>query len=108
MKIVRYNGSGDWSALYIDGELVVFGDHYLSDEKISELLGVEEINSNDFMGGGNNSSDVLTSLEDIEAYQRKKDFLLEEEESTRTSLLVEAEKLEQEAQRLREKANEKN
>lgn len=47
-KYVRYSGGGDWSALYIDGKLELANDHYLIDDRISQILGVTEISSDDF------------------------------------------------------------
>ncbi len=50
--LVLYVGSGEWSALYADGELVQCGDHYLADEKIREYAGVTVHDSNAFLLGG--------------------------------------------------------
>lgn len=79
-KYVRYSGSDDWSALYIDGKLDRVGDHYLIDERISQLLGVEDISSDDFLRGGNQREDVAESLLDIEQFDSaRKQELVDEE-----------------------------
>lgn len=40
-SFVRFSGSEDWSALYVDGRLDKVGDHYLVDERIADFLNVE-------------------------------------------------------------------
>jgi len=51
-KLELHIGSGEWSALYVDGKLDVIGDHYLADEHIRELCGVTVVESDDFLRGG--------------------------------------------------------
>jgi hypothetical protein len=68
MELVRYTGSGDWSALYVDGLLDRVGDHCLVDDRISELAHVTVINSNDFLLGGYSSSDVAKTLTAAQVY----------------------------------------
>ena len=68
MKLVRYTGSEDWSALYRDGILDRVGDHYLIDERIQQLCKVEEIHSDDFMRGGNYSHDVAQTLDGLKLW----------------------------------------
>ena len=85
MKLVRYTGSDEWSALYIDGKLDKVGDHYLIDERIQELVGVEVFDSNDFLLGGDSLSDVAETLEEIQKYTdeqnvRKESIAIIEEE----------------------------
>lgn len=67
-KLVLYRGDGEWSALYADGRLVQSGDHYLSDEKIYELAGVEVRHSEDFLRGGSHYEDVAPTVAAAEAY----------------------------------------
>jgi len=68
-----YQGSSDWSALYVKGKLVRVGDHYLIDEKIYELLGIETVDSDDFMRGGEQESDVAQTLEELNAFSLSRD-----------------------------------
>ncbi len=70
-NFVRFSGSGEWAALYVDGRLKEVGDRYRSDDLIADYLGVEEVDSDDFMLGGNDYDDVAKSLDEIKAYQAK-------------------------------------
>jgi hypothetical protein len=99
-KYVRYNEE-EWSALYIDGKLSVVGDSYLSDEKIAELLGVEERDDDAFMQGGKNYSDVANTLAEVEAYAASRDAKLREA----AALRARAEELEAEAKLLTAEAD---
>jgi hypothetical protein len=103
MKLVRYTGESDWSALYVDGKLHKVGDHYLIDEAIQVLVGVEEHQSEDFMKGGNDYSDVAKTLDELNAWVAKRDSNAadasrEEKLAKAAELIAEAEKLRQEAQ----------
>jgi hypothetical protein len=42
-------GSDEWSALYVDGELVRHGDHYLIDEQLRVLFDVITVTTNAFV-----------------------------------------------------------
>jgi len=68
MKLVRYTGPNDWSALYVDGELETVGDHYMVDERIALLCGVEVRDGDEFMLGGNSKAGVAHSLAEIEDF----------------------------------------
>lgn len=93
--LVIYQGSGEWSALYNGGELVIVGDHYLIEEKVQELLGIEVRQSDDFMRGGNHREDVAPTLPDLYAYGNE-----------RRKLNDEAATLEERAEELKVKAAE--
>jgi hypothetical protein len=59
----RYTGE-EWSALYDDnGNLVAYGDHYIVDDKIAQLFGVIDIQSDDFFTPS--GVDVYESLSEI-------------------------------------------
>ena len=96
MKIVRYSGSDDWSALYIDGKLDRVGDHYMIDERISEIVGVETIYSDDFLRGGDSRDDVAETTEQITEYGDLK----AERENRASELRMQARRLLEEAERL--------
>ena len=68
MDLVRYTGSDDWSALYVDGKLDRIGDHYLIDERISELTGVTDYSSDDFLQGGDDRDSAAQTLEELNAW----------------------------------------
>lgn len=70
---VVYQGGDDWSALYRDGELVIAGDHYLIDERIRQFLGVQTIESDEFLRGGNSREDVAPDLIAIDDWKFKSD-----------------------------------
>jgi len=70
MKLTMYQGSEDWSALYVDGKLNYVGDHYNVEERIHELVGVEIIQSDGFLLGGNYREDAAKTVEEVEAFDR--------------------------------------
>ena len=67
-QYVIYRGSGDWSALYIDGKLERVGDHYLIDEKLQELFGVQTVSSDDFMRGQDEAAFVAQTIDEVVTY----------------------------------------
>jgi hypothetical protein len=73
-ELVVYSGSGEWSALYIDGKLDRVGDHYLIDERIRELYSVVTIHSDDFMRGGDQRSGVAIDLAEIRQYRQQREM----------------------------------
>lgn len=66
-RYVRYRVGEEWSALYIDGLLDRVGDTYLSDERIAELLGVEERESPFLASNDITRDDVPKTVEGVEA-----------------------------------------
>lgn len=87
-SIVRYQGSGEWSALYIDGTLDRIGDHYRIDERIAELLGVELRDgneANDFLRGGDGITrhggpSPAQTLAEAEAYGEEREQAIRDAE----------------------------
>lgn len=71
VDLTIYAGSEDWSALYLNGELKVIGDHYLVDEAIKNLIGANVIDSDSFLRGGNDRESAAKSIAEISAYERK-------------------------------------
>lgn len=71
MKLVRYAGDADYSALYVDGALDVFDKHEVVDARIAELVTVDTYNSNYFLLGGT-KEDVAGTLAEIEQYATAK------------------------------------
>lgn len=71
-KYVVYQGSDDWSALYVDGKLHRVSDHYLIDEELRSLFGVETVQSDAFLLGDPHASRsaVAPTLEAIEAFEQ--------------------------------------
>jgi len=98
-EVVVYEGSQEWSALFVNGERRQIGDHYLTDEAIRELFGVKTIQSDDFLLGGDGSGRDGTppparTLAEVEAYTAE-----------RTAREVRAGELRAEAARLVAEAN---
>jgi hypothetical protein len=92
-EYVRYY-SGEWSGLYIDGNLDVYGDNYHVDERISELLGVKDIYERDFLLGTNRTP--ARTVDQIDAFFSKKDKesnLADQLEQIAERLLVKAKDL---------------
>lgn len=88
MDLVRYSGSDDWSALYIDGKLDMVGDHYLIDERISSLMKVTVIDSDSFMLGRNFEYEVARTLNEIEKFDK-----VEKAKAAQKQLLLDQAKL---------------
>jgi hypothetical protein len=72
-SVTLYVGSGEWSALYVNGVLETVGDHYLADERIRKIFGVAVVDSDDFLRGGNGRTDVARTVQDIAAYAMARD-----------------------------------
>lgn len=72
MKLVRYAGDADYSALYLDGVLDTFDTHEVVDQRIAELVNVETYNSNYFLLGGVSKEDVAATTAEIDQYAADK------------------------------------
>lgn len=97
-KLTIIRGSGDWSALYVDGKLDRVGDHYWVDERAFDLAGVEEIQSDDFLQGGDSRDSTARTLEEMSLYGEARAGKLRTAEQLRlqaAELLKEAQELEQ-------------
>lgn len=92
--VVRYTGTGEWSAVYLDGELQAVGDHYVVDDWIEGHFGIESESSDDFMRGGEDREDVAQTLSAIERHR-----------SVREHNEAEAQRLRDEAKILLRQAN---
>ena len=99
-NIAFYQGSEEWSALYVDGKLAHVGDHYWVQEQLLYELGVEVISSDDFLRGGDDRESVAQNLTELEAYSASR------EEHEAQAELLEAESLEAEARSLEARAKE--
>jgi hypothetical protein len=95
-KFVRYR-SGEWSALYMDGDLVRSGDHYLVDDWLSEYLKVEEIYSDDFLHSDGRT--IYRNLDGVQAATTAR----EERQAQAQRLRLEAAALVQQAEELEKK-----
>lgn len=74
-KYERFH-SGEWSGLYVDGKLVKYGDHYIVDEYLSSLLGVEDYYDDDsWLEEGDKP---LQTIEEVERAQDRRSEAEEE------------------------------
>lgn len=101
--IALFQGEEDWSALYVGGKLEEVGDHYMVQDKLLQLLGIDEIVSDDFLLGGKTREGVARTVHEIHEYRREQDAR-EADAVARAALLAEAEELEARARMLRETA----
>lgn len=88
-------GTGEWSALYgPDGALITYGDHYIVDDKIAELLGADTMYTNDFIVGTNEKRReiVAQTLAEVIGFQALK----EERRDAIRRLRAEADRMERE------------
>jgi hypothetical protein len=65
-RFVIYQGTGEWSALYVDGKLDTVGDHYrIYEERLPQLVGAEVRYSDAFLQGGDKATDCVERLADV-------------------------------------------
>jgi hypothetical protein len=69
--------SGEWAALYVDGQLETVGDSPNTIEQALAILGVKEIHSSAFMRGQSKADGVARNLSDVELYRRELDDRIE-------------------------------
>jgi hypothetical protein len=66
-------GSGEWAALYVNGELVTVGDSYVAEEKAFVVAGIETHQDSAFMRGQTQRSGVAQTLDEVAAYKSHRD-----------------------------------
>lgn len=67
----------EWEALYVDGKLDTGPtESYLIWERLTALLGIDVIDDNAFMRGGNQRSDAAQTLDEVHAYAEARDARL--------------------------------
>lgn len=52
MDIELHSGTEEWSALYVYGQLAVYGDHYLCHERILQMFGIKVVEDDAWLLGG--------------------------------------------------------
>lgn len=97
--VVRFTGTGEWSALYVDGKIDTYGDHYVVNERIAALFGVLDAQSNDFVRPvpGSHREVVYDTVEEVYAVAEQRAHALEEAARLRAeaeSLIRQAKQLE--------------
>ena len=78
-----HRDGGEWTAVYLDGELERVGDHYLADEWLHDYAGVKVVDDSGFMRGGNSYNDVARTLNEVHEYMRSREDKLAEAASLR-------------------------
>lgn len=100
VNYVRYR-EGEWSALYVDGKLVSYGDHYYVDDWISAHLGIEEIESDDFLAAdGRTVFDTLAEVHKKQDAREKREIVADELRSRAKTLKDQANVLLEQAKRM--------
>lgn len=94
--IIYWEGSGDWSALYVKGRLETAGSMYHIQEVLFTLLDITVEYGDDFMLGGNTYGDVAEFSEDAYKWQNQ----VTEREERAAKLREQAKALIAEASRL--------
>lgn len=100
--ITIYEGTQEWSSLYLRGKLHTVGDTYLIWEALTQILEIPNEQSDDFLRGGYARTDVASTLDEIEVYRDEKFDL----ETRADELEAHARELEDEAEQLRREAEE--
>lgn len=97
MADLEIHYSGDWAALYVDGQLDpdTVGDSYIAEERALELMGVTQVVDDAFMRGRTGREGVAETLDQVRAFKEHRDYLVEK-----------AEQLEAQADELRSQAEE--
>lgn len=71
-SVIRYTGSGEWSVLYVNGQLDTYGDHYLIDERIATIFGVQEEDTDHwYRGDGGRDFAIPQTVEKAEEWRRE-------------------------------------
>lgn len=96
MSHVEVHEDEEWSAVYLDGNLVYVGDAYLADEWVREHFGVVTVQNNAFMRGQTHRRGVAQTLDEVKAYGQERARLLAKAEQLRrqaADLLAQAEQV---------------
>jgi len=70
---IEFHINGDWTAVYLDGELQRVGDSYLADEWLQERFGVKVVYDSAFMRGQASGHGVAKTLDEVEVYRSERD-----------------------------------
>lgn len=95
--VVVFQGSQEWSAVYLDGELQKIGDHYTIDEWLRAHFNVITVQADDFLRGQDTAEGSAQTLSEAIEYAKLREERLAEAKSLRNEaarLLASAEILE--------------
>jgi hypothetical protein len=96
---IQIHRADEWSGLYVDGELIRHGDHYLADEALYEMFGVQIVDDPAWLLGGDGVRPHAPAefLAEVEAYAEA----CRERERQAAGLEAQAAELERQAKELR-------
>lgn len=86
---IEFHQYDDWTAVYLNGNLVRVGDSYLADEWLQSRFGVKVVQDDAFLRGGNSRDGVAQTLDELAAYRAERD----ERHATAARLRAEAQAL---------------
>ena len=72
MTGVEVHEPDEWSAVYLDGQLVRQGDPYLADEWVREHFGVVTVQDSAFMRGSDRREDVAKTLDEVRTFAEQR------------------------------------
>ena len=90
---IEIHEAEEWSAVYLDGKLVLVGDSYLADEWLRTKFGVKTVQDNAFMRGQTQGAGVAETLDEVADYAKARQARLDRI----AALHTEAQRLEDEA-----------
>lgn len=96
MDEIEFWVSGEWTMVYLNGELVTYGDSYHADEWLQERCGVVTVND-DASSSVPDGHNPIRSLAEVRAAEAERETLKREAFKKRAEaaqLIAEAEKLE--------------
>lgn len=99
MHIELHGGTEEWSALYVDGHLDTYGDHYLCEERIHQLCGVRFVDDDAWLLGGHGrpGEPIAQTLDEVTDYavsRGDREATAQDKREEAARLLAEAEELE--------------
>jgi len=93
---IQFRQSGEWTMVYLNGELVRSGDHYLADEWLQEHVGVEVVydEAGICIPDGHNALRTLAEVEEAERAAAVRAEAAAKKRAEAQRLLAEAEEIE--------------
>jgi hypothetical protein len=93
---IQFRISGEWTMVYLNGQLVESGDHYHADEWLQERCGVEVVQDDAgiCIPDGHNPIRTLAEVEQLEAAAARRKREADEKRAQAQQLLAEANELE--------------
>lgn len=88
--------AGEWTAVYLNGALERVGDTYLAHEWLVEHFGVQWVQDDAFLQGGDGRAGVAKTLDELNAYMAERERRRAEAETLRaqaSELLAKAQRL---------------